>query len=93
MKEFKGTKGEWINDNGTIVNPNYDPTIDSIKTIAVCYAGFGNDSIAERDANAKLIRSSLELFKVAKYALRMLKNSNAMFDVEYIESAIKKATE
>lgn len=52
MKEFKGTKGEWYNDNNTIRDKNG-------YVIASCIC----KNIEEQNANAKLIASAPDLLK------------------------------
>lgn len=43
--------------------------------------------------NAKLISCAPEMLEALKYSLRMLKNSDSMYDKEYLEKLIKSATE
>ena len=82
MKEFKGTKGEWIKGWGEGLTgpttPRTKPTVDGgreyipiangMATIAIVIKQ-ENDSISELESNAKLIAAAPELLKAAIKAL------------------------
>lgn len=86
--EFKGTKGEWINNVFNIqVNPN-----EPIKTSTVCRV-YGNDE--ESIANAKLISAAPELLESLKDLIEWANikdGSPSQYLRDKALSAIKKAT-
>lgn len=88
----KHTKGKWevSGENKTFV---YALNEKGTNSFSLNINNDGKTSIEEQQANAKLIAHAPELLEALKYSLRMLKNSDAMYDKEYIEELIKSATE
>ena len=89
MKEFKGTKGEWVKGWGEGLTgpttPRTDPTVDEgreyipiangMATIAIVIKQ-ENDSISELESNAKLIASAPELLKESMKLIQQIKMSD-----------------
>lgn len=90
--ETKHTPGPWE------INPRAKAMIMSesgrgIASAAVYSTNTGNgEHIEENLANAKLIAAAPEMLEALKYAKRMLKTSNAIYDEQYITEIINKAT-
>ena len=84
MKDFKGTKGEWLR-NGSFVEAKNGLTITR------AYYGVA-ETQEEVEANAQLIASAPELLKALQTCLRRIKNeSHEPFAIIEAENAINKA--
>ena len=106
MKEFKGTKGEWVNGWGEGLTgpttPRYpNPTADDNReytpisigkeTIAIIIQQ-ENNKIEELKANAKIIAAAPELLKALQTCLRRIRNeSHEPFAIIEALNAINKA--
>ena len=99
--EAKHTPGEWKvrffrpsdpeSDFFVEANNNNMPQLGyGIEILQDDYGDHNGYPREQRLADAKLIAAAPDLLKALKYAVRFLKKEEC--DVEYIESAIKKAT-
>lgn len=94
--ETKHTKGEWIAD---VTESTFEQTIRTKEGIRIAEAkSFGNPfndaTLEERIANAKLIAAAPDLLDVVKYISREIERLGMedVFDLKFINNAIKKAT-
>jgi len=84
MKEFKGTKGKWgFLDDGTYCEIQRKEPLLSICAI--------NTNVVEYEANAKLIASAPEMFKMLEIAKSEFGEHHFLYNA--IDVLIKKITE
>ena len=99
MKEFKGTKGKWVESNyenkfeSTIICGNL--RICEVKSFGITTDNGGfvckDPNIIERKANAKLIESALDMFEMLKDAKAEFGEYHFMYNA--IEQLLTKITE